>query len=457
MVLFILAFPQEVVMESQWVCQRAHLRALLSLHPDWSQQQLADAVGCSKSMVNTWKKRFAEADPRDVTILLSRSRAPHHHSPRLGEEVVERIMELRLSPPENLKRTPGPKAVLYYLSRDETLRIRGLRLPRSTRTVWQILDQAGLIERAEPVKRSPLPLQGLLQEVQMDFKDVITASADPTAPSGKRQHLIEVCNFVDAGSSRLLSAQVHEDFHAETAFDAVIHFLRSYSLPVMLTMDRDVRWVGSATQRDFPSALLQFLYCIGVQPNVLPPHHPELNCYVERYNKTYKKECLEISRPATLEEIRTVTEHFQHHYNAERPHQGQSCRNQPPNVAHPILPTRPALPKTVDPDRWLQALDGRWDPRRVKTDGRIQVDGMYYYIKADLAGHHIMLHLNAAARCFDVFRGDQFIKSVPIKGLHGKQMPLEDYIDLMRERARSEERQRLLRQRRARLQAGQSA
>ena len=73
---------------------------------------------------------------------------------------------------------------------------------------------------------------------------------------------------VDAGSSRLLSAQVHDDFHAETAFDAVVHFLRTYGLPTMLTLDRDVRWVGSAGQRDFPSALLQFLYCIGVIPNV---------------------------------------------------------------------------------------------------------------------------------------------------------------------------------------------
>lgn len=444
-------------MEADWVCKRAHLRSLLLQHSDWSLQQLADAVGYSKSTVSRWKRRFREADPGSVTVLFSRSRAPHQHPARVAEEVVKRIIEIRLSPPENLKRIPGPKAVLYYLSRDETLRQRGLRLPRSTRTIWQILDQAGLIERALPRKRSPLPQQELLEEVQVDFKDIGSALPDPSAPSGKRQHFIEVCNFVDAGSSRLLSAQVHENFHAETAFEAVVHFLRSYGLPAMLTLDRDVRWVGSATQRDFPSALLQFLYCVGVQPNVLPPRHPELNCYVERYNKTYKKECIEIARPTTLEEVRTATEAFGQHYNQQRPHQGRSCRNQPPAVAHQVLPKRPALPEIVDPDRWLSALHGRWYPRLVKKDGRIQVDGIYYYIKAELAGHHIMLHLNATARCFDAFRGAQFIKSVPIKGLYGKLMPLEEYIDLMRERARSEERQRLLRQRRARLQAQQGA
>jgi hypothetical protein len=85
------------------------------------------------------------------------------------------------------------------------------------------------------------------------------------------------------------------------------------------------------------------------------------------------------------------------------------------------------------------------------------LDAMCGKLGTDLAGHHIMLRLNAATRCFDVFRSEQFIKSVSIKGLCGKQMPLEAYIDLMRERARSEERQRLLRQRRAHFQAGQGA
>jgi hypothetical protein len=157
-------------MEVDWVCKRAHLRALLGLHPDWSQQQLADARGGSKSLVCKWKKRFAEADPHSAVLLFSRSRAPHHHPARLSEEVVERIMEIRLCPPEHLKRTPGPKAILYYLGRDETLPLRGLRLPHSTRTVWQILDQAGLIERDELKRRSPLPQQDLLQEVQVDLQ-----------------------------------------------------------------------------------------------------------------------------------------------------------------------------------------------------------------------------------------------------------------------------------------------
>jgi hypothetical protein len=60
-------------------------------------------------------------------------------------------------------------------------------------------------------------------------------------------------------------------FMRDPAFDAVVRFLRSSGLPAMLTMDRDVR---SRWERDesmiFRSRLLQFLSCVGVQPDVLP-------------------------------------------------------------------------------------------------------------------------------------------------------------------------------------------
>jgi len=72
-------------MEALWVSQRAHLRHLLQLHPDWTAQQLADAIGCSTSMVFKWRRRFAATVPFDVSVLFSRSRAPHHHPPRIDE------------------------------------------------------------------------------------------------------------------------------------------------------------------------------------------------------------------------------------------------------------------------------------------------------------------------------------------------------------------------------------
>lgn len=53
-----------------------------------------------------------------------------------------------------------------------------------------------------------------------------------------------------------------------------------------------------------------------------------------------------------------------------------------------------------------------------------------------------MLRVNAAERSLEVLLQNTIIKILPIRGLQGKCRPLDDYINLMQERARSEERQR---------------
>src|SRR5256884_7250004 len=99
----------------------------------------------------------------------------------------------------------------------------------------------------------------------MDFKDVGSVSPEQRS-QGKRQHVVEVCNFVDAGTSIALSAQAREDFHEPTAIEAVITFLQKSGCPRQMTFDRDPRWVGGVSGRDFPSPLRRLLLCLGIIP-----------------------------------------------------------------------------------------------------------------------------------------------------------------------------------------------
>jgi hypothetical protein len=46
-------------MEAQWIADRLRLRTLLVTRPDWTQQDLADAVGRSLSWVKKWICSFA--------------------------------------------------------------------------------------------------------------------------------------------------------------------------------------------------------------------------------------------------------------------------------------------------------------------------------------------------------------------------------------------------------------
>src|SRR5712692_10291897 len=124
-------------MEAVYYAARANLRRLMRLHPQWTQPQYAQAVGMSLGWVKKWKKRLQEAEPQDEQVLHSRSRARRHPPERISQAVTDRIIQMRDEPPEGLGRTPGPKAILYYLPRDE--QVQGERLPRSSRTIYRIL------------------------------------------------------------------------------------------------------------------------------------------------------------------------------------------------------------------------------------------------------------------------------------------------------------------------------
>jgi transposase len=56
--------------------------------------------------------------------------------------------------------------------------------------------------------------------------------------------------------------------------------VRAQGLPDRITFDRDPRFVGSATARDFPAPFVRFWACLGVDVIVCPPHHPDKNAFV---------------------------------------------------------------------------------------------------------------------------------------------------------------------------------
>jgi transposase InsO family protein len=429
-------------MEAEWQADRSSLRELMQSRPDLSLKQMAALLGRSYAWAKKWARRLATAPPDDVEILRSRSRARKTPPPDWDPLVLRRVEQIRQFPPEGLQRTPGPQAILYYLPRDDQLRKLGCPLPRSTRTVWKLLRRLGLIVSNPPHKPHQEPLREPLDEVQVDFKDVSSVRPDPDG-EGKKQHVVEVCNFVDAGTSILLSAQAHDDFNAETALEAVIQFLREYGRPKQMSFDHDPRWVGSSSGWDFPSALLRFLHCIQVEPRLCPPHQPQKNGHVERYHRTYKEECLTVHHPESLEEVKRVTEQFQRHYNEQRPHQGQACHNQPPRQAFPTLPQLPPLPRTVQADRWLWRYHRRVFARLISSDGCVTLNHETYYISTQRVGQKGALVVDAPTASFDVVFGAQVLKRVPIKHVVREELSLERFIALMVEQARSEERLRL--------------
>ncbi len=155
-------------MEAQWQADRSAFRDLLSTRPDLTLKDMAQRLGRSYSWAKKWVKRLAQASADDVSVLHSQSRARHTPFPAWDPLVLTRIEQIRLLPPEGLQRTPGPKAILYYLPRDPELLKQAVRLPRSTSTVWKLLSQLGLLVSTPARKHQPEPLHDPLEEIQVD-------------------------------------------------------------------------------------------------------------------------------------------------------------------------------------------------------------------------------------------------------------------------------------------------
>jgi transposase InsO family protein len=418
-------------MDEQAYVDRGKLRTLLQIHPDWSVRDYQQATKRSLSWVKKWKKRLSGTD-NDEHALRGQSRAPHRPPARISDVVVNRILDIRDHPPQNLKRTPGPKAILYYLHQDKQFAAQE-RLPHSTRTVWQILRKYGRIPHPvrnvhEPVER-PAPMSSW----QVDFKDISTV---PAEADGKQQHVVETLNVVDVGTSILVDCRVREDFTAETVLEVMADIVRQHGLPKMVTFDRDTRFIGSWSAQEFPSPFMRFWQTLGVQVNVCPPRRPDKNAFVERYHRTYNSECLQIHRPTDVFTTRQVTETFMHHYNVERPNQALSCGNKPPRTVFPDLPPLPSTPHQVDPTSWLQPLHLRPFARRVRPNGTIQLDNHVYYVKQALAGQTVIVKVDASTRELLISHHFTLLKRVPLQGLMTLPISFDDFVILSQNQAR---------------------
>jgi len=443
----------DTVVTTSYYADRVNLFHLQQHHPHWTHQQLADALGRSREWAKKWRKRLRDevaAGKPLHEVVQGHSRARKHQPAVTDALVEEHILSIRDQPPEGLQRTPGPKAILYYLSRDHGLQAAGVRLPRSSRTIYRILKKHGRMVQRKPRQHEPQERNAPMSAWQADFKDV---SSVPAEQDGKRQHVVETLNIVDSGTSVLLDAQVRTDFTAEVALEALVVPLQRYGCPSSLTLDRDPRWVGSPSGSDFPSALVRFCSCLGIQVHICAPHHPQQNAFVERYHRSYQEECLAVQRPITVEQARHVTQDFGEHDNFHRPNQALSCGNQPPRTTFPMLPTLRPLPQIIDPDSWLSPLDGWHVERKVDAHGMVKLDLKRYSISSKLAGHRLTLQIDAKMRCLQVFEQEHRLKSLPIKGLVGHLLTFDQFLAQMCTQAKAQHRLRSLQERRLRTAA----
>lgn len=403
-------------MESEWELDRMRLFQLRRAHPDWTLPRLAQALGRSLSWVKKWLKRFREAGQATLAMFKGRSRAPHQRPRQVVAGVRDAILSLRDGLKVVYGRVVGPKTILYHLHRDALLQAQGVYLPRSTRTLWQVLKAGGRIptrvREHHPIER-PEPMQ----HWEMDF--------------GQLGEAIEFLTVVDRGTSILVHTQTQPHYNAETALLAVAYLLVTGGLPLKLRFDNDTRFVGNWRSDGYPSPLMRFLLCLGVEPDLVEPGKPQHKPFAERSVRTLKYECLGLDPPEDWLDAASILEVYRQFYNQERANQSLACGNRPPYEAFPSLPPLPPVPDTVDPDAWLPHYHRRLFKRRVGRNGMIGVGTHAYYVGYAHAGAPVGVLLDAHDRVFRILHRSIVLCEKEIRGLVGHVMPFQDYLKQM--------------------------
>ncbi len=195
------------------------------------------------------------------------------------------------------------------------MRLLGHEIGRTT--VQRILDEDG-VEPA-PERRKHLPWATFLKAhwgaiAAMDFFKVEVLSL-----RGPVRYAVLV--VMDLQSRRVQIAGIvqepHEDWMVQVLrnlTDGVDGFLLPHHY---LIMDRDPVFT-----REFRARLAR----AGIEPIRLPRRSPNLNAFVERFNRSIKEECLDRVIPLGEAHLRELVREYVAHYHEERPHQGLSSR-----------------------------------------------------------------------------------------------------------------------------------
>jgi hypothetical protein len=412
-------------MESEWEFDRMKLYQLWRQQPKQTQQQLAEALKRSLSWVKKWIRRFKQAGKPSLAMFKSLSRAPRSRKRQVVAVVRQAILGLRDTLKESYNRVIGPLPILYHLHKDPVLQAQGVYLPRSSRTIWKVLKEGGRIP-TRVREHYPLLRPDPLQHWEMDF--------------GQMSDQLEFLNVVDRGTSILVDVQTFVHYNAETALQAVARLLVLNGCPQKLRFDNDPRFVGSWQADGFPSPLMRFLLCLGVQPDLVPPGKPQEKPFAERSVRTVKHECFYVARPEDWLVGMEVADTFRYFYNHDRANQSSACGNRPPFEAFPILLTLPSVPETVDPDAWLAHYHGQTFKRQVGQNGMVSVGKYDYYVGYALAREKIAVWLDATHRVLKFLHHGAVVREHEIQGLVGQSMSFQAYLQHMLTEARTSDR-----------------
>ncbi len=215
--------------------------------------------------------------------------------------------------------------------------------------VYRVYKELALNLRIKPKKRLPSRDPVPLDQAQkpndcwsLDFMSDSLANGRP----------YRTLNVIDDFNRESLAIEIDHSLPSERVVRVLDQVAEDRGYPKKLRSDNGPELIAATLER--------WAARHGVQQTPIQPGKPTQNAYVERFNRTYRQEVLDVYAFSNLDEVRDESTRWQYSYNSDRPHTALgrqtpwgylrahlASKDQPQEVAAGILPP-PASPVPVN-------------------------------------------------------------------------------------------------------------
>lgn len=345
--------------------------ALKALAAGANLSALCREYGVTRKTGRQWRER---AKHDGINQLAERSRRPKTNPTELAEEIVCRIVRLKMAHP-----SWGPRKIceLYRRAYDVVLSISSCH---------RVLKKSGLVQpKKRRVRREPALVLGAARA--MSPNDVWTVDHK----GWWRLHDGERCEPLtvrDAFSRYILSAQVLENTRTETVKAEFLRLFQLYGLPKVIKSDNGSPFASSSAPLGL-STLSAWWVGLGIELEHSRPGHPQDNAAHERMHKDIAAEVAARLQPNKRAQ-QAALDLWREEYNHQRPHQALQDRF-PAEVYRRSTRSLPPTPVLID-------YGTGFFVRKVATNGTIKWSGQMILITTALAGSEVGLRLVSADR-----------------------------------------------------------
>jgi putative transposase len=175
--------------------------------------------------------------------------------------------------------------------------------------VYRVYKELELNLRITPKKRlpprDPVPLDQAQEPNDCWSLDFMSDSLTDGRP-------YRTLNVIDDFNREGLAIEIDHSLPSERVVRVLDQIAQERGYPKKLRSDNGPELIAAALER--------WAARHGVEQTPIQPGKPTQNAYIERFNRTYREEVLDVYAFSSLDEVRDESTRWQYVYNADRPH-----------------------------------------------------------------------------------------------------------------------------------------